>query len=265
VFAVHPEEFVGETPMPLIAAQRFGVGRSAMIGVRNFWRWRLAADSDAAAFDRFWRQWLRYLADGWRSPVSIHLPDQDFEPGGEIRYEAQRSGGGAPTGNTATGNASNSDGAGGKVEGGSVYTARVVDSQNVEIARERLEVPIDQAVAAKFRAAEPGTYTIELSDEREQVLASRAVEVRAANLEWRSAARNMRLLEHWARASGGLAAPLERGDNVAELLRVALSQADRAARESRQPVPVGVNGWTLSALLGCLAAEWLLRKRWGLV
>jgi uncharacterized membrane protein len=280
VFAVHPEEFVGETPMPLIAAQRFGVGRSAMIGVRNFWRWRLAADSDAAAFDRFWRQWLRYLADGWRSPVSIHLPDQDFEPGGEIRYEAQRSGGGAPTGNTATGNASNSDGAGGqaedgkvadrkvadgKVEGGGVFTARVVDPQNVEIAREQLEVPIDQAVAAKFRAAEPGTYTIELSDEREQVLASRAVEVRAANLEWRSAARNMQLLEHWARASGGLAAPLERGDNVAELLRVALSQADRAARESRQPVPVGVNGWTLSALLGSLAAEWLLRKRWGLV
>jgi hypothetical protein len=143
------------------------------------------------------------------------------------------------------------------VEGGGVFTARVVDPQNVEIAREQLEVPIDQAVAAKFRAAEPGTYTIELSDEREQV--------RAANLEWRSAARNMQLLEHWARASGGLAAPLERGDNVAELLRVALSQADRAARESRQPVPVGVNGWTLSALLGSLAAEWLLRKRWGLV
>ena len=245
VFAVHPVELAGGAPMPLIAAQRFGVGRSAMIGVRNFWRWRLAPDSDAAAFDRFWRQWLRYLADGWKRPVSIHLPDQPLVPGGDIRYEAHR--------------------ADGDLTEASTITARVVDPNDVEIVRERLEVPVEQAVAAKFRAEQSGAYSIELRDERDQVLASRSVEVRESNLEWRSAGRNMRLLEHWARASQGIALPLERCDDPAVLLRDALEQADRAALQSRQQLPVGVNGWTLIAVLACLSTEWLLRRRWRLV
>jgi hypothetical protein len=28
--------------------------------------------------------------------------------------------------------------------------------------------------------------------------------------------------------------------------------------------PVGMNGWMLALVVGCLGGEWLLRKRWGL-
>lgn len=244
IFAVHPTDSLNGTPMPLIAAQRFGSGRSALIGVRNFWKWRLARDSDVAAFDRFWRQWLRYLADGWRQPVAIHLPDQQLVPGGEIRFEAQR-----PASDSMDVNS---------------YQAVVRDPAGAELIRDTLEVPADQAVAAKFRAEQPGAYTIELIDDPDQVVATRSVEVRAANLEWRAASRNMRMLEHWARASHGVAIPIEACDDPAALLRETLEAAELAKRESRQPVPAGVNGWTLSTLLGCLALEWLLRKRWGL-
>jgi hypothetical protein len=38
------------------------------------------------------------------------------------------------------------------------------------------------------------------------------------------------------------------------------------ARHSKQMRrPIGVNGWTLALVVGCLAGEWLLRKRWGMV
>jgi hypothetical protein len=144
------------------------------------------------------------------------------------------------------------------------YQAVVRDPAGAELIRDTLEVPADQAVAAKFRAEQPGAYTIELIDDTDQVVATRSVEVRAANLEWRAASRNMRMLEHWARASHGVAIPIEACDDPAALLRETLEAAERAKRESRQPVPAGVNGWTLSTLLGCLALEWLLRKRWGL-
>lgn len=245
VFATHPTEAIDGTPMPLIAAQRFGAGRSAMIGVRNFWRWRLAQDSDAAAFDRFWRQWLRYLADGWRQPVSIFLPDQPLVPGGEIRFEAQRP-------------------AGDKTDV-AAYVAVVSGPDGKEVARERLEVPADQSTAAKFRAAHPGSYSIELRDELDQLLATRSVEVRSANLEWRSASRNMRLLDHWSRASDGVAMPIEDCADPAKLIQDVLEKAESATREVGQPVPAGVNGWTMAALLVCVALEWLLRKRWELV
>jgi hypothetical protein len=28
--------------------------------------------------------------------------------------------------------------------------------------------------------------------------------------------------------------------------------------------PIGINGWIFALILGCLSAEWLLRKKWGL-
>src|SRR5262249_18552230 len=47
----------------LMASQRYGAGQATALCVQNFWRWRLAKDSDPQNFDRFWRQLFRWLGE----------------------------------------------------------------------------------------------------------------------------------------------------------------------------------------------------------
>jgi len=44
-------------------------GLSAVICIQNFWRWRLARDSEPKQFDRFWRQLFRFLSEAGRQDV----------------------------------------------------------------------------------------------------------------------------------------------------------------------------------------------------
>jgi len=50
------------------------------------------------------------------------------------------------------------------------------------------------------------------------------------------------------------------GDLVAQI-KAKIEQV-RHGKPMRRPI--GVNGWVLALVLGCLGTEWVLRKRWGL-
>lgn len=247
IWAVHPQDRTADGPRVLMASQRFGSGRSAVIGVQNFWRWRLARDSDPKAFDRFWQQLLRHLAEGGREQLSIVLSDQTLEPHAEIRFAVQRQAAATdPSGETRS------------------YVVRVTDDQRREIARQAVDLVPGRAADVAFRSGEPGGYSIEVLDARETVLASRSVEIRDANLEWRRPARDMGQLEQWAAVSHGAAVKIEECDDVRRLVHDTIARADEAVRTMPRQEPAGMNGWTMIVLLGCLASEWMLRKRWGL-
>ena len=49
------------------------------------------------------------------------------------------------------------------------------------------------------------------------------------------------------------------------LVAVIKDRIEKARLAAQARRPVGVNGWMLSVILGCLGAEWLLRKRWDLI
>lgn len=61
-----------------------------MIALQNLWKWRLAKEADQGAFDRFWRQLIRRLADAVRSPVRIEVADPELRPGRSIRLTLAR-------------------------------------------------------------------------------------------------------------------------------------------------------------------------------
>ncbi|HND54070.1 MAG TPA: hypothetical protein PLV92_16785, partial [Pirellulaceae bacterium] len=90
VWVEHPQDRGPAGPRALMAVQRFGAGRSAVIGVQNFWRWRLAKDSDPRQFDRFWQQLLRFLAEGGREQLAIRIPDQTLVPPTDVRFVLER-------------------------------------------------------------------------------------------------------------------------------------------------------------------------------
>lgn len=247
VWAVHPQDRSAEGPRVLMAAQRFGGGRSAVIGVQNFWRWRLARDSDPKAFDRFWQQLLRRLAEGGREQLSIVVADQTLGPGGRVRATVQR---GAdprdPTGEARP------------------YLVRATDERQAEAGRSRLEIAAGRAAEFEFATPTAGAYRIEVSDENGLPLAGRTVEIRDVNLEWRRPARDMRQLEQWAAVSYGTAVKVEECGSVEALLEQVIERADEAARRMPRQEPAGMSGWTLLLLAACLGTEWVLKKRWGL-
>ena len=67
------------------------------------------------------------------------------------------------------------------------------------------------------------------------------------------------VLSRIARASGGAVIAPRELPSVIERLRARSSSASRLERQDLWSRP-----WSFAALAGLLAAEWLLRRRWGL-
>jgi len=103
-----------------------------------------------------------------------------------------------------------------------------------------------------------------VQDTSKQPVASRAIEIRDFNLEFQSTGRNMELLRQWASLTDGLALKVEDCPDASQMVSQIKSRVEQARRGKPMRHPFGANGWTLTLVLGCLATEWLLRKKWNL-
>jgi hypothetical protein len=70
---------------------------------------------------------------------------------------------------------------------------------------------------------------------------------------------NARLLERVASASGGRVVPLPAGEPLVEALRAAVPSAAVSVRRD-----LWHTGWSFAIVLALLAAEWLVRRKYGL-
>jgi hypothetical protein len=246
VWAEHSSWPNPNSPQPLMAAQRYGAGLSAVICVQNSWRWRLARESDPQHFDRFWQQLFRYLAEGSRQSVLLRLPDQRLRPGADIRVVVQR----RPDpreGSTSKG-----------------YRLRVTDDENQIVTEKVLDIGPGQSATATFRVDTPGLLTMSVLDQQGNLETSRSLEIRESDDEFLNTARNMETLRQWASLSGGTAIRSEDHRDVGRLIDEVQASIEQSRQTTVYGAPLGINGWLLCALLGCLGAEWLLRKRWRL-
>lgn len=238
--------FSGATRPVLMAAQRYGAGLSAVICVQNFWRWRLAKESNVEHFDRFWRQLLRHLGDGARDKLLLTLPDQQLQPGRDIRVLVDRRDGGPDTPSNES------------------VTFRVRDPDDKTIVERSLRIRSGVPTEASFRTERSGLFKITVLDEKQIVLASRSLEIRDVANEYLNTARNMENLRQWAQLTGGVAVECEQCDDVGAIMKQVRQQNETATTELARHRPAGVNIWLLSLLMSAVCGEWLLRKRWGL-
>jgi hypothetical protein len=248
VWAVADIPGARSSPPVLIASQRYGAGLTAVICMQNLWRWRLAEDANPQHFDRFWQQLLRYLGEGSRDNVVLRLPDQRIEPGRDIRVLVERRPDPRPGVNVRES-----------------YRLQVADAQQQTVADHAIELAPDQSAEVTFRVTVPGLYRASVLDRAEAVVAYRSLDVREVDSELLYTARDMENLRQWANLSGGMASRFEEYGSADQLVdRIKTSQLQPLRR---RPVsqPLGINGWMLAVLLGCLCVEWALRKRWGLV
>jgi hypothetical protein len=232
----------------LMAAQRYGAGLSAVLCVQNFWRWRLAKDSDPRQFDRFWRQLFRFLSEVGRQEVSIQLADQELHPQMDVQLLLEKQ---PNPKNIADTNHK--------------FVVRVEDGSKNLLQEEAVELEPLHPVDFKFHAEKADVYTVTVNDPNKVPIATRPIEIRDLNVEFESTGRNMETLHQWASISDGLAFKVEDCPEASDLVAQIKAKVEEVRSGQQMRRTIGVNGWVLLLVLSCLGSEWMLRKRWDLV
>ncbi len=240
VLAVAP----GEPARPVVAVQRFGRGRTMVFAGEASWRWQMLAPSTDRTYERFWRQTVRWLGGAAPDRVTLRIDGGRFE-GEELRIEVE-----------------------------------AADERFAPLTGARVRVAVEdpdgrrRQHSAVPRPGEPGRYAVTVEPEgagAHRVTA--VVEHRGGRLESAGAAllvggsdpelseprRHDRLLRRLAVASGGRWFDLGGAGGLADTVRAGLGPP---------PAPVLRDAWDTAwgflLIVGLLATEWGLRRRWGL-
>lgn len=237
----------GSRPPVVMASQQFGNGISSVICMQNFWRWRLAKQSDTDHFDRFWQQLFRFLGETGHERIGLTLRDQQLIPGETVQLTVER---------RADARQQNSE----RLS----FLVRVTDSDGHEVVQEQIQLGPGQNRDVTFPADAAGTFTAIVEDQSKSVMASRTIEISDVSSEYVSTARNMDTLRQWAAVSSGVAVAAEDCSDIAALLNPYLDPNETRSHDIQRSVPAGVNAWTMLLLVGCQCVEWLCRKRWGM-
>jgi len=191
---------------------------------------------------------FRYLSESGRQDVSIHLADQDLHPQMDVRVVLEKQ----PNPKNLT-------------DTSRKFFLRVQDSQKNLIHEEAVELEPLHPAEFTFRAEKPDIYSVTVSDTSKAPLASRLVEIRDMDVEFQNTGRDMENLRQWASASDGLAFKVEECPDAKDLVAQIREKIEQVRHGLDTRHPVGVSAWSLALVLGCLSAEWLLRKKWGLL
>ncbi len=235
----------GKRP-PLLITENYGRGRTAVFATGGSWRWRMQQPVDDMSQQTFWRQLLRSMVSATPSHVVAIAPKAHLEDDGRIELRAEvRDKTYLPAGDA-------------EVE------ARIIgpdgSAQDVAMRPE----PLTQGIyAATWNAPEAGSYIAEVTAKRgaeqmgKDVLTFRREDGVAENFHREQ---NRELLEKLAEQTGG------RYYNPADAKRlpeeISYSEAGITSREMKQL-------WNMPAvfllILMLKSAEWLLRRKWGVV
>jgi uncharacterized membrane protein len=247
VWALHQTDDGPHGRRILMASQRYGAGLSAVICIQNFWRWRMARDSEPKQFDRFWRQLFRFLSEAGRQEIAIHLADQELRPQADVRVLLEKQ----PNPKNVTDTVRK-------------FYVRAEDGHKNILREEAVELEPSRPVEFAFHAEKPDTYMVTVLDSLKVPVANRPVEIREVNFEFQDTARNMETLRQWAAVSDGMAVKAEDCRDAADLVNQIKGKIEQVRKGRQVREPLGINAFTMGLLLTCLGCEWVLRKRWGL-
>jgi uncharacterized membrane protein len=232
--------------LPLLITQKYGRGRTAVFATGGDWRWQMLQPVEDMSHEMFWRQMLRWLVSDTPTRVVASTPRPALEDDGRLHLRAEvRDTTYLPTSDATV-------------------EARVVGpgggAENVELHPD----PLNQGVySADWDAGRAGSYVAEVTARRgQQELGRDVVTFRRENgvAENFHLEQNRELLEKLSSQTGGR---YYRPNEVSRLGEdISYSDAGISVRETRDL-------WDMPAvfffaLLLC-CAEWLLRRRWGVV
>jgi len=237
---------VGGRALPLLITQKYGRGRTAVFATGSDWTWQMLQPLEDMSHEIFWRQMLRWLVSDTPTRVVASTPSVTLEDDGRVRLRAEvRDTTYLPT--------SDAD-----------VQARVVGPNGAAETVELHPDPTAQGVyLADWNAEHAGSYITEVTAHRgQQELGRDVVTFRRENgvAENFHLEQNRDLLEKLSSQTGGKYYHPNEVSRLGE--DISYSEAGISVRETKDlwDMPVVF----FFALLLC-CAEWLLRRRWGVV
>ncbi len=233
----------GARKLPLLVTQNYGRGRTAVMATSGTWRWQMSQPLGDPAHDLFWQQLLRWLVLESPGPVVVTAPNQTLMDDGHIQISA------------------------------SVRDKQYLPASNARVTAhfmgpDGISAMVDMAPEANnpgvFHAAwtaeKPGSYLAEVTASDglgTDTLPFERIDGVAENFH---TVQNRELLEKLSSETGGR---YWKPDELTRLPNeISYSDAGISVRDIKElwNMPV-VFLW----LLLLMAAEWLLRRKWGVV
>jgi uncharacterized membrane protein len=228
---------------PVVAVHRYGRGRAMIFAGEASWRWRMQLPSTDRTHELFWRQAARWLSSASPGPVSI-APLANVIPGTSQRVSVDvRNAAFEP------------------VRNAQVTMRLTLPGGEVRDLKPTLLDAGTGRYAAQTRFEQPGVYRVvaEAHQGREVLGTSEQwILSGAADLEMTDPRLNEDVLRRVSRASGGRY--LETAD-VPRLPSLLASRSDPAPPRLQE---LWHNIWIFCAVIVLLAAEWFLRRQWGM-
>jgi Putative glutamine amidotransferase len=237
---------VGGNRLPLLITENYGRGRTAVFATGGSWRWRMQQPAGDTSEASFWRQLLRWVVSATPSPVVATTPNAQLADEGRIQLRAEvRDRTYLPASDASVqANIVGPDGS----------------SDTVTLRPE----PLAQGVySTEWKAPKAGSYVAEVSAKRggeqlgRDVLTFRREDDVAENFHREQ---NRDLLQKLADETGGHYYKPADAKRLAQ--EITYSQAGITAREMKDL-------WDMPAVfllvLILKSAEWILRRRWGVV
>ncbi|HYL35008.1 MAG TPA: glutamine amidotransferase [Bryobacteraceae bacterium] len=232
--------------LPLLITQKYGRGRTAVFATGGDWRWQMLQPLEDMSHEMFWRQMLRWLVSDTPTRVAASTPRPVLEDDGRVQLRAEvRDTTYLPTSDAEV-------------------QARVMGPDGAAQTVDLHPDPLEQGLyTADWDAASAGSYVTEITARRgTQELGRGVVTFRRENgvAENFHLEQNRELLEKLSSQTGGRYYSPDQVSRLGE--DISYSEAGISIRETKDL-------WDMPAvfffaLLLC-CAEWLLRRRWGVV
>jgi uncharacterized membrane protein len=232
--------------MPMLITENFGRGRTAVLATSGTWRWQMNLPVGDPLFTLFWQQLLRWLVAGSPGHVTASVPKPVLVDDSQVSLSAEVRG----TDYQPLPDA--------HVE------AHILGPEGVSANVDLAAVPESPGnFQAEWTADKPGSYLTEVVARRgDQPVGRDVLTFQRLNgiAESFHTDQNRELLTRLAAQTGG---KYWKPQDLADLPdEIALSEAGVSTRETRDLWNMPI---ILAAIIALRFAEWLLRRKWGVV
>jgi hypothetical protein len=236
----------GSRKLPLLVTQNYGRGRTAVMATSGTWRWQMSQPLGDPSHDLFWQQLLRWLVLDSPGQVAATSPAQTLMDDGHIELSASvRDKEYMPAPDTKV-------------------TAHFIGPDGISALVDMAPAADNPGVfQAAWTAEKPGSYLAEVTAQRgseqigSDVFPFERIDGVAENFH---TVQNRELLEKLSAETGGR---YWKADELARLPEeISYTDAGISTRDIKElwNMPV-VFLW----LLLLMSAQWLLRRKWGVV
>ncbi len=240
---------VGRRKLPLLITQSYGHGRTAIMATGGTWRWQMSEALGDPSHDLFWQQLLRWLVADSPGPVTASMPARMLMDEGHVQLAAQvRDRQFQPAGDAHV-------------------TAHIVGPEGTNAV---VDLTPSQDTPGRYQtewtAEKPGAYLAEVTAEpagkQTQELGRDVVTFQREDgtAENFHTEQNQTLLKQLASQTGGRYwEPSELKDLPRD---ISYSEAGISVRSTKELWSMPI---VFLLLLGLPIAEWLLRRKWGVI